>query len=185
MRRIAMLVVVLLLSLSLSACGSSGNKEKEEAADPAVAAKMASPKLVHKDDLFEMKLNIAKTTFSKDEPIVYSTSLTYIGNQDSITIWGGQTYIGFTITDGKKFHMDGAMTTKLQKGVTTEYPFYKSGGYGADDPDADFWHDFYKEKELRLPPGKYLITAGCVFSLDESVVDSHYDGEVYTTITVE
>ncbi|RAP73621.1 hypothetical protein [Paenibacillus montanisoli] len=184
-------IIILLFVLLLSACGSSGRKEKEEAAaDPAVLAKMSAPKLVHKDDLFEMKLNIAKTTFAQDEPIVYSTSLTYIGEQDSITIWGGRTYIGFNISDGKTFRMEGANTselasTKLAKGVTTEYPFFKSGGFGADDPDAEFWREFYAEKELRLPPGNYLISAFCDFSLDESVVDSRYNGEVYTMITVE
>ncbi|MBP3964671.1 hypothetical protein [Paenibacillus lignilyticus] len=184
-------MIMIMLMLVLSACGSSGSKKPEEAAiDPALQKKMSAPRLQYKDDLFEMKLNIAKTTFAKDEPIVYSASLTYIGEGDSITIWGGHTYIGFTVTDGKKFNMEGANTselvaTKLVKGKTTEYPFFKSGGYGADDPDAGFWRTFYAEKELRLPPGTYYISAVCSFSLTEEVVDSHYNGEVYTTITVE
>lgn len=151
---------------------------------------MENPKVVHKDNQFEMKLNIEKTKFKVGEPIVYSTSLTYIGNNESFTIWGGHTYILFTVTDGKKIKMEGVNTaeltsTKLNRRETHEFPFFKSGGYSADDPDAGFWKKFYLEKDLILPAGTYLITAYCDFSLTEKVVDSHYNGEVHTTIIVE
>ncbi|OBZ16462.1 hypothetical protein [Bacillus sp. FJAT-26390] len=182
----------LALIVLLSACGHGNGElsgQQPSTIDPEITKKMSEPKLVQKDDLFEMKLNITKTTFKVGEPIVYSTSLTYIGEQKSFTIWGPETYIGFYLTDGKKLRMDGAstmelMSTKLIRGETLEFPFSKSGGYGSKDPDADFWKKFYSEKDLLLPPGTYLIAASCNFSLTQEVVDSHYKGEVYTTITV-
>jgi hypothetical protein len=182
----------LALIVLLSACGNRTGElpgQQLSTIDPEITRKMTEPKLVQKDDLFEMKLNIAKTTFKVGEPIVYSTSLTYIGEQKSFTIWGPQTYIGFYLTDGKKIQMDGAsttelMSTKLIRGETLEFPFFKSGGYGSKDPDAGFWKKFYSEKDLLLPAGTYLIAASCNFSLTQEVVDSHYNGEVYATITV-
>lgn len=158
--------------------------------DPEIKKMMEEPKLVHKDDQFEMKLNIQKKKYKVGEPIHYSALLTYIGDSDSILVWGPRTYIMFSLTDGKEIKMEGASTleltaTRLFKGEINEYPFFKSGGYSVNDPDAGFWKEFYSEKDLLLPAGTYLITANSNFSLTEKVVDSHYHGEVHTTIVVE
>jgi hypothetical protein len=190
-------VKLLLLSIAFMfiACSAEHGKTPQPTMDPVtmdpvIKKMMEEPKLVHKDDQFEMKLNIQKTKFKVGEPIHYSASLTYIGNNDSITLWGPQTYIVFTLTDGKKTKMEGATTaelksTRLIRGETHEYPFFKSGVYSDTDPDAKFWKNFYAESDLLLPAGTYLIAANCEFSLTEKVVDSHYDGEVHTTIIVE
>jgi hypothetical protein len=184
-------LMLLMITLLFTACDAESIKPpKSSSLDPAIKKMMAEPKLVHKDDQFEMKLNIKKTKFKVGEPIVYSASLTYIGNSKSILIWGGHTYILFYVSDGKKIEMTGANTleltaTKLMQGETHEYPFVKSGGYSPNEPDAAFWKKFYAEKNLLLPAGTYLISARCDFSLTEKVVDSHYNGEVHTTITVE
>lgn len=190
--RLPQFLAAVALLLLLCACGSGKPGESGKPSGtipPVVTEKMAEPKLMHKDDIFEMKLNIGKTDFKVGEPIELSASLTYIGEEDAITVWGPSAKVIFTLTDGKEFDMEGASTMDLvpleiAQGETLEFPFSKSGGYGADDPDAQFWKKFYAEKELLLPPGTYLISALCNFSLTEEVVDSHYDGEVYTTITV-
>jgi hypothetical protein len=179
--------LIFLLAILLTACGA---KEQKKEIDADVLERMNNPKIVNRDKLFELKLNIEKTTFFANEPIQYSASLTYIGDGDSFTVWGSHTIVGFRITNGQDFDMDGMITlelaaTKLLKNKTVVYPFVKSGGYSNDDPKADFWRKFYSEKDLTLPPGKYLIEAVSSFSLDESVVDSHYNESVYTMITVE
>lgn len=182
---------LLIFALLFTACGDKNSNTKGHSTiDPATKELMSEPKLEHKDDLFEMKLHIEKTKFKAGEPIVYSATLTYIGNNKSIQIWGGQTYILFSVTDGKKINMEGVNTleltsTVLNQGETQIFPFFKSGGYSANDPDAAFWNKFYSEKDLILPAGTYLISARCVFSLSEKVVDSRYNAEVHTTIIVE
>jgi hypothetical protein len=194
-QKIRVKLLLFVAALLLTACGANSGKAHERAHEPltlnpATKKIMEEPKPVHKDDQFEMKLNIPKTKFKVGEPIVISASLTYIGNSNSIIIWGPRSYIVFSLTDGKKFEMSGMSTleltsTKLLQGVTHEHPFVKTGAWSPDDPQADFWKKFYSEKDLLIPAGTYLITARCEFSLTEKVVDSHYNGEVHTTITVE
>ncbi|CAM4471572.1 hypothetical protein FHS16_004351 [Paenibacillus endophyticus] len=187
MKRLFLIAIMIMLTSCGAHHGEGGQVNK---IDAELAHKLAEPKLHHKDELFEMTLNIEKTAFAKGEPIDYSVSLTYIGDQDSITIWGPSTYLVFYLTDGKRIEMEGANTTELQptvlkRGEKHHFPFHKSGGYSQDDPDASFWKTFYGEKELLLPSGTYLIAANTDFSLDEKVVDSYYRGFVHATITVE
>ncbi|MDQ8735876.1 hypothetical protein [Paenibacillus sp. LHD-38] len=189
MKRVVLIFIMFMIILS-SCSGPNGGKKAENAVDPVLLKKMTEPNPVHKDELFEMSLNIDKTTFAKGEPIVYSASLTYIGDNESITVWGPRTNVVFYLTDGKKLEMEGANTTELTptvfvKGEKYEYPFQKSGGYSNDGPDAKFWKEFYGEKDLLLPSGTYYIAAHCDFSLDKLVVDSRYDVSVHTTVTVE
>jgi hypothetical protein len=179
--------LIVLLVFLLMICGAT---EQKKEIDADLLERMNNPKLVNRDELFELKLNIEKTTFFAKEPIQYSASLTYIGDGDSFTVWGSHTIVAFLITNGQDFDMDGVISlelaaTKLLKNKTVVYPFMKSGSYSNEDPKADFWREFYSEKGLTLPPGKYLIEAVSTFSLDESVVDSHYYESVYTLITVE
>jgi hypothetical protein len=192
MNRLSGLALLWLAAIVLLiACGGEERPEgPSSTTNPIVAERMGNPKLVHKGEPFEMRLNVEKTTYKEGEPIVLSASLTYTGDEKEFTVWGSSSAkVGFTLTDGKDFDMDGASTSdlthmKFARGETMEFPFVKSGGYGSDDPDAEFWRAFYAEKELKLPAGQYLIAAHCNFSLTQDVVDSHYDGDVYTTITV-
>ncbi|QHW32906.1 hypothetical protein GZH47_20215 [Paenibacillus rhizovicinus] len=188
-------IVIAIVLLTLTACGqaeenNSQDKAREEA-NKAVMEKMAHPKPSYRDDLFEMKLHLDRTTYKKGEPIVASATFAYVGDEPKVTIYGSHGFLGFGIHDGKDFAMDGMSTaerapTELVRGKTYTYPFFKSGGYGSDDPDADFWRAFYAEKDLILPPGTYVLTASVNFDLHEDIADrSEYRGEVYQTITVE
>lgn len=92
--------------------------------------------------------------------------------------------------DGKQFNTEGSSTTELVQTTYVKdekylFPFKKSGSYSSNDPNASYWKSFYGESDLKLPKGTYLIAAISNFSLDESVVDSHYNVSVYTTITVK
>lgn len=74
-------LTLLSLTLFLPACSAQHDETSETATDPTIKQMMEEPKLVHKDDPFEMKLNIETTTFEVGEPIGYSASLTYIGDE--------------------------------------------------------------------------------------------------------
>ncbi|SFJ41207.1 hypothetical protein SAMN02799624_04371 [Paenibacillus sp. UNC496MF] len=192
MRWLVMLMAVVLLA----ACGRSGGSDPEEAArkelaKQAVMAKMAHPKPVYRDELFELKLHIERTTVKAGEPIAASASLTYIGDQPKITVWGARSFLTFAIHDANGFAMEGASTaerapTGLNRGQTYAYPFFKSGGYDSQAPDADFWRAFYAEKELRLPAGRYVLEANLSFDLHEALDGrAAYRAAAHATITVE
>jgi hypothetical protein len=187
------LTYVLAAATAFALVGCDSGEEREQPAatmNPKLEEKMANPKLEHEDEYFDMRLHVVRTTYKAGEPIEISASLAYTGEEKSYTVWGSSSaQVVFTLTDGKNFDVDGASTsdlvpTEFKKGETVSYPFVKSGGFGSDDPDADFWKSFYAEKELKLPAGTYLVTASCNFALTQDVLKSGYDASVYTTITV-
>ncbi|MBM7564919.1 hypothetical protein [Paenibacillus sacheonensis] len=195
-----MRILLYLAILMLSACGvetgdsPEGTSPTDTArieANKEILERMASPKPSYRDDKFELELNMERTTYKKGEPIEASASVTYVGDQPNITVYGAKSFLVFTIHDGKDFNMDGASTaerapTEFIQGRTITEPFAKSGGYGEDDPDADYWRAFYNEKELILPPGRYVLEAIVSFDLSEEVTKrSPYYGSVHTTVTVE
>lgn len=58
-------------------------------------------------------------------------------------------------------------TTLLTKDKLYHFDYQKSGSWDSNDPNADFWENFYKEKDLLLPKGEYTITAKGSFSLTD------------------
>ncbi len=151
--------------LTFTACGNKVNeKEKEKSSDIAVSTK---------DDIFELKMYIDKNTYTQDQVIKCYATLEYIGEEDSITVYSADPLVGFSIKDDKYF--DGEYnawtilkTTTLEKGEIVRFDYAKSGGWSAEDPNADFYKNFYSEKELILPIGKYEISTMIACSLDEA-----------------
>lgn len=125
---------------------------------------------------FTMTLNTNKKVYNKNEKIKIWTTLKYTGNKDNITIWHAgsaetDTYFNYFITDGKDFNLESVTTlmlksTELKKNKLYYYKYEKSGGYGEED--AEFWEEFFKEKDLYLPLGNYTITASSGFGLSDS-----------------
>ena len=131
----------------------------------------------HISDDFILSIFSDKEVYSTADSIQVWATLEYIGDYDEITIWHSLPAIIFTITDGNAFNMDGLVAdvlekTILQRGEVYRFEFQKSGGWSADDPDADFWQRFFLEEDLRLPAGEYAITVIGGFSLTERMMDS-------------
>ncbi len=124
------------------------------------------------DENFLVKTYIKKLKFKEAEEISLYSTIEYIGEKDSIDIWSGEPYFHHMIyKDGEVF--SGGFTqnilqkTELKKGEIYTIPFSKSGVFSEDDPDADFWRDFYSEKTLKLPKGEYTFSAITSFKLDQ------------------
>lgn len=130
--------------------------------------------------LFELKLYSDKTTYSTSDKIKIWATLKYIGTNTHITIWHGDPYISFTISNGKDFNTGGLFhdvlsSTELEKDIIYKFDYSKNGGYSADDSKADFWKKFYSEKYLYLPEGEYTIKVGTAFSLTKDMEKSKCD----------
>lgn len=129
-----------------------------------------------KDENFLVKTYIDKLVFKENEEISMYSTIEYIGEKDSISIWSGEPYFHYTIYNGQEYFNEGLTKDilkqrTLNKNQIYTIPFSKSGGYSADDPKADFWKDYYAEKELKLPKGEYFFTAYTDFSLYEEQVE--------------
>ena len=129
-------------------------------------------KFENKDDNFLVQTYINKLEFSENEEIKIYSTLEYLGDNDYISIWSGEPYFLYTVHNGEEYFNEGIILsilkkTDLKKGEIYTIPFFKSGGFSADDPKAEFWQQYYSEKELRLPKGEYTIVAYTGFSLDE------------------
>jgi hypothetical protein len=123
--------------------------------------------------LFELNLYSDKQKYKTTDKIKIWATLKYIGQDSQIKIWHSNPYISFTITDGKKFNTGGfsddiLTTTILVKDKLYRFDYTKSGGFSADDSNADYWKKFYQEKDLHLPEGEYTVKVGGAFFLNEN-----------------
>jgi hypothetical protein len=103
--------------------------------------------------------------------------MTYVGEQEQIEIWHAADYFYWTIKDeAKGFYLEGVMplpliSTTLVQGEPDRREYIKTGGWGEDDPDADFWEAFFSEEKLYLPSGTYTVQVTARFSVAEDPQD--------------
>ena len=127
--------------------------------------------------LFELELYSDKETYKTTDKIKLWATLKYIGNNDQIKIWHGDPYISFYISDGKEFNTGGAIqdlltSTILEKDKIYNFDYSKNGGYSEDDSKADYWREFYAQKDLYLEEGEYTVKVSGAFSLTEDTEKS-------------
>lgn len=123
------------------------------------------------DENFQVKTYINKLEFEENEEINIYSTIEYVGENNSISVWSGEPYFHHLIHNGEEYINDDTIETilketVLKKGDIHTIPFSKSGGYSQDDPKAEFWKQYFSEKELKLPKGDYTFTAKTGFFLD-------------------
>lgn len=168
----------------------TGCQEKAASTITETSATSMTSAFAQDNRLFELELYSDKTAYNTTDKIKIWATLKYIGPDDQITIWHGDPYISFYISDGKDFDIGGIVhtvlrSTKLDKDKLYQFEYSKNGGYSADDPKADFWKEFYAEKDLYLPEGEYTVKVCTAFSLTEDVVKSEYNQSDELKITVK
>jgi len=127
--------------------------------------------------LFDLELYSDKEIYKTTEKINIWATLKYIGDNNQIKIWHGEPYICFYISDDEEFNIGGIIcsiltSTILEKDKLYKFDYAKNGGYSEDDPKADFWKEFYSEKDLYLPAGEYTVKVWGHFSLMEDTEKS-------------
>lgn len=135
---------------------------------------------------FELKLFSDKPVYKTTERINIWATLKYVGNKTGIRIWHGDPGIVFGISDEKDFNLEGMRFTILTSSYVKRnklytYNYKKSGSYDENDPKAEFWRNFYSEKDLFLPEGEYRIRAMGTFSLS---IESINEIRVSDSITI-
>ena len=197
MKCTAGLLAALVLLLALAGCQSGGDQgEKDQrtvagqsdAGDPA--AETGPVQAEAEANGFLLRLHADRGTYTTEDAIEIWAELTYTGEEDTVTIWHGEPYVVFSLTDGEDFNVDGVILTtlsgtELEKGETYRFDYVKSGGFDASAPDAAFWEEFYQEEELRLPAGTYTVTADGAFHLSQDLLPEEKGPSCSLQITVK
>ncbi len=156
-------IFLLITVLMLAGCSQvEGDLQAKDAKPPVFTAR---------DENFEVKTYIDKLEYEQNEEINIYSTIEYIGENESISIWSGEPYFHHLIYNGKEYINDGVVLdvlkeTVFKKGEVYTIPFSKSGGFTQEDPDIEFWEQYFSEKELKLPGGDYTFTATTDFCLD-------------------
>jgi len=137
--------------------------------------------VTYTSDDFVMTLNSDRYTYSATDIIIIWGTLEYVGDNDTIEIWHGCPFMLFRTEGGKEIDFGSVMGTftasvlvssVLEKGRVYHFDHQKSGGWGADDPNAEYWANFFSTKDLFLPEGEYTITLRGAFGLTERTQES-------------
>ncbi|AKL95053.1 hypothetical protein CACET_c16040 [Clostridium aceticum] len=168
MKKIKVIGLILIYVFVFGACSQYETTQEAQSANDHI--------FTAENENFLIKTYINKLDFKDNEEISMYSTIEYIGEEDDITIWSGEPYFHYTIHNGQEYFNEGLTldilkTTVLEKGEVYILPFSKSGGYCANDPNANFWKNYYAQKELKLPKGEYFFTAYTGFSLDKEQIE--------------
>lgn len=151
----------------------------------AVAACTAAPgplpvEVTDSDAEFRLTIIAPRTIYRSDEPIEVRATLTYIGPAAVAEVAGsGSGVVGFRLEDlegpldQEPISTSDCVPHHFARGVALQVPFQKSGGWSADDANAAFWKAFFDDPVLRLPAGRWRITAVASFAGRECSDDQH------------
>lgn len=165
----------------LAACASpSPSASPSTAAAPSATAEPSgvappSPEVKRTaevgDASFRLTLEVGRERYRADELIDARATLTYLGPQPSVAAWGSGSGLVVMILEQLDGPLDpgggsnaSCAATDLVIGQSLDIPYSKSGGFSADDPNADWYNWFFASPALRLPAGVWRLAA----SLDAS-----------------
>jgi hypothetical protein len=125
------------------------------------------PRVVAQDKGFVLVMAVPTDHFAEGQAIDVRTSLTWTGPAPTATIWAsGMGPVGFVYEEltGRHRSLGGVMTADCaqhlyDRGVVTSIPLNKNVGWSEDDPDTAFLREFARDPQLRLPAGRWRITA--------------------------
>ncbi len=165
----ASVMSIVFILLSLGGCTNPGGES--ETTTKAQSQVVLHSALESKND-FELGLYTDKEVYKSDEAINIWASLKYTGSENEKTVWSGEPPVVFSISDGKDFFIEDVVLlvlrpTQYDRGFMYRYDYHKSGGFDENAEDADFWQEFYADKELKLPKGKYTIKVRSDFTSSE------------------
>ena len=111
-----------------------------------------------------------------------------------MTVYSGIPILCFSIEGDTYFNdgQGGAMVATVLKnyefsrGEVVRFDFEKSGGFDANDPNADFYNEYFQSDEAVFPSGNYTLYASFEFSSDaDKVSETFFSYGLSENFTVE
>jgi hypothetical protein len=121
---------------------------------------------------FQLTLTSEKAEYSASEPIEIQAELLYDGTEEMLTLSGATTLVnGFGIEQ-----LDGPLVMgpswgepclrhEIRSAEPRVSPYVKSAGWSEEDPNAEFYQDWVRDPQLRLPAGTWLVKAYWEFAI--------------------
>jgi hypothetical protein len=167
-------VLAILAALTTAACGGTPV--------PSVVAEAlpeGPPIASDVDGRFRLDFALPKRTFTEGEAIEGTATLSILGpGVGNIGASGGGP-IGFGIAEARGRRMMGPASQadcqafQIANGAPITSVIVKSGGWSAEDQDAVFYEAFFRDPELHLPVGSWIITAFASFSEGDCSANPH------------
>lgn len=179
---VQILRLVAIVAIVVAGCATpspSTEPSRSAIATPSPSTEPARPAVANnRDARFELQLQAPSTTYGVTDVIEPVALVTYVGPAPNEVVYHASSMVGFRIAEiegGRS--MDGGMDmpclrTRMSAGETLQFPFAKAGVV-ADDPAEGFDEAWYREPELRLPPGRWRITAYFSASLGDCGGEPH------------
>ena len=123
-----------------------------------------------------------RSVVAAGEEIVVGASLSH-DQPGPVTIRGSGAGLGFfSVTrledglgSGPPVMSSDCVSHELPAGVSTDYPFVKSGAWSPDDPNAEFMELYNSDPALTLPPGTWRIDVAAVGIIGEGCAGETLD----------
>ncbi len=143
-----------------------------------------------RDAGFALAMRIGSDVVDAGAPIDVAATLTWEGAEPTATIWGsgmGPVLFALEQLDGD-LELGGMMTAdcaqhEYARLAPVQIPYVKSGGISADDPNAGFYRAFFADPVLRLPAGRWRVSANVSgfllpCEMNAPVVDIRLEAEI-------
>jgi len=123
------------------------------------------------------------------QPIEVEATVTNDGADPIVLSGSGSGIVFFSVTrleDGLTLG-DSLRTGDCVSHVIREpivVPFFKSGGWSEDDPNADFLRAYFSDRELRLPSGTWRIDVAVLANIGEGCTGPPVDLGLSLIVTV-
>ena len=186
---------VVALGLVLASCAvqpPAPTAPSPEAESSPTTAAESSPNLVSEtvtEGDFTLAATAEPATAVAGAPIEVNAVLTHDRPDPVIVSGSGSGIVFFSVTreeDGLSSGPPEGTGDCVARSLAAEtvVPFFPSGGYSADDPNADFKKAYQRSPELRLPAGTWRIDVATFASLGEGCSGPPLDLQVSLTVVV-
>lgn len=142
-------------------------------ASPAPAPSAPPISASVEDETFRLTITTERSVYMSTEDIPISATLELMRTEPTTIAGPFSGPLGFGIEqldgpvdNGPAWRMS-CVHEDWAPGEVRNEPFTKSGGFGADDPMAEFWRAYFDEPDLILPAGDYRVFAVADYDLDD------------------
>lgn len=173
-RQLGAILALSLAASGLAACAMGESTAPRTASPQLIPSAPTGPRLSgpaahdeQADAVFKLRIAAEQDRYRAGQLIDgIVAELVNIAASDPAALTGsGGGLVGFAIErDSPHLRIDPVWTMdcvpySLPRDQALTYAFSKSGGYAPEDPNADFFRAYFASRQLRLPAGRWTITA--------------------------